>query len=194
MRGSEHGWSSSVRRGLVIAGWLVPTVAGLAGAAPAVDAVLPPRFHVAESVKPRFLDLLAHSPTFQAQCQRIVEAGVRVVIEVGHPWDFDPRINALSTLVRDDRGRLAFVRVRLSHAGSWTVLLPHELEHVVEQLDGVDLPVIAAARNGQAWRVSGRAYETRRAHDVGHQVDQEYRKRAPETNLAVNATTAAPQP
>jgi hypothetical protein len=191
MRGNEHGWSSNLRRGLVAAAWLMPA---LAGAAPAVEAVLPPRFHVAESVKPRFLDLLALSPTFRAQCQRIADAEVRVVIEVGFPWEFDRKINALSTLVRDDGGRLAFVRVRLSHGGSWSVLIPHELEHVVEQLDGVNLAAIAAERNGKAWRVNGRAYETRRAHDAGHAVDREYRKRAPVERLALNATTDVRQP
>ena len=49
--------------------WLMPA---LAPAAPADEAVLPPRFHVAESVKPRFLDLLTYSHTFRAQCQRRV--------------------------------------------------------------------------------------------------------------------------
>ena len=190
MRGDTDGWHSNLRRGLTMAAWLMPTIAG---AAPGAEAVLPPRFHVAESVKPRFVDLLAHSPTFRAQCQRISDAGVRVVIEVGLPWEFDRQINALSKLVRDDDGRLAFVRVRLSHEGSWTVLIPHELEHVIEQLEGLNLAVATSERSGKAWRVGGRAYETRRAHDAGRRVDQEYRKRAPVERLALNAT-AAPQP
>lgn len=176
MRGNEHGWGSNLRASALALAWLMPT---LAAAAPPGEAVLPPRFHVAESIQPRFLDLLARSATFRSQCERITEAGVRVVIEVGAPWEFTRQINAISRLIRDEEGRLAFVRVRLSMEGPWSVLLPHELEHVVEQLEGVNLGAIAALRDGRAWRVNGRHYETRRAHDVGFSVDREYRLRTP---------------
>jgi hypothetical protein len=110
------------------------------------------------------------------------------------PSDFNSQINAYSKLVRDEQGRLAFVRVRLSHNGSWSMLIPHELEHIVEQLDGVNLAASAAQQDGRTWRVGGETYETRRAHDAGRLVHQEYRKRAPTERLALNGTTVAPQP
>lgn len=144
---------------------------------------LPARFHVTEGLRSPFLDLLAWSVTFRKQCERIVDAEVRVVVELGAPWEFDHRVNALSTLVRDEAGRLRFVRVRLSREGRWSELLPHELEHVIEQIEGVNLMVAAAQRNGSAWRV-GSAYETRRAHAMGHLVSREYRARAPVATVA----------
>jgi hypothetical protein len=188
MRGNLHGLSSNLRNGALALAWLMPT---LAAAAPPDEAVLPPRFHVADAVQPRFLDLLARSATFRAQCQRIADAGVRVVIEIGAPWDFPRQINGLSKLIRDDEGRLAFVRVKLSMTAPWSVLLPHELEHVVEALEGVDVAAIAARRDGRAWKVGGRVFETRRAHDVGLEVDREYRLRSPGDRVPTRTAASA---
>lgn len=172
----------------LVLSWLMPRQAA---ATPADEAALPLRFHVSATVKPRFLDLLTYSATFRRQCQRIADAGVRVVIEVGAPWEFTRHVNGFSTLIRDERGRLAFVRVRLSLDAAWSELLPHELEHVVEQLDGVNLAAVAAQRDGRAWRVNGHAYETRRAHDAGQRADREYRMRTPLERVAARAADGA---
>jgi len=147
--------------------------------APRNDELLPPRFHVAESVERRFLDLLNFSPTFRAQCRRIVDAEVRVVIEVGTPWDFEPQIRGKSLVVRDDAGAVRFVRMKLRRDADLSVLLPHEMEHVLEQLEGVDLASLSKQINGGAWRVGPHAYETRRAELAGHVVDREYRRHVP---------------
>ncbi len=52
-----------------------------------------------------------------------------------------------------------------------TEFIAHELEHIVEQLDGVDLK--AQAGNGEVWRTGDGAFETRRAIDSGRRVARE---------------------
>ena len=131
---------------------------------------LPPRFHVAESMRPRFGELLERSATFRAQCRRISDAEVRVVFEVGH---------ALAVRFADSRalpghprrGRPGAVRSRAGQPGRHAhELLPHELEHVIEQLEGLDLAAVANKRNGTVWRVTGHDYETSRADQVAERV------------------------
>ena len=50
-------------------------------------------------------------------------------------------------------------------------LIAHELEHILEQLDGVDLQ--AQAGNGVVWKAGDGAFETRRAIEAGRRVARE---------------------
>jgi hypothetical protein len=52
-------------------------------------------------------------------------------------------------------------------------LLPHELEHVIEQLDGVDLVALAAAGTDGVSEVDPRIFETARARAAGRAVIRE---------------------
>jgi hypothetical protein len=105
-----------------------------------------------------------------------VDAEVRVVIEVGAVWDFASDVRATSAILRDDDGRVRFVRVRIRPEGVVARLLPHEMEHVIEQLEGLDLPRLAAKRDGRVWLVGARSFETRRACAIGTRVEQEYKE------------------
>ena len=51
-------------------------------------------------------------------------------------------------------------------------LFGHELEHVIEQIDGVDLQAITDAREG-ATRLAGGAYETARARRAGRLIAEQ---------------------
>ncbi len=57
-------------------------------------------------------------------------------------------------------------------------LLGHEFEHLIEQLDGVDLS--AMARGGEARRLTDGAFETERAIAAGQQVAGEVIDNAPD--------------
>ena len=67
-----------------------------------------------------------------------------------------------------------------------TELLAHEFEHLIEQLDGVDLP--ALARQGEARRLSDGAFETDRAIAAGHQVAGEVVDNAPDRIRSAGAS------
>ena len=64
-------------------------------------------------------------------------------------------------------------------ASDWAPQLPHELEHIIEALDGVDLRA-TAARSGRAWKVGHEGFESSRAQEAGIRIAGEYRRNAPE--------------
>jgi hypothetical protein len=86
--------------------------------------------------------------TFRRQCSRIIDTPNVLVRRAG-------RLEADIYIVRQNM----FVE-----------LLAHELEHVIEQLEGLDLQL--AARQGRG-RVREGAYETRRAIEAGRKVAAE---------------------
>lgn len=117
---------------------------------------------------PDMLGLLHRSGTFRAQCQRLAAAPrVRVTLAVVNTLDSG---RAQTTMRRYRSGALeAEVDVRFGE--NYRELLAHEFEHVIEQIDGVDLRQEVAA--GRAWVVPGGAFETRRAFLAGLQVRRE---------------------
>jgi hypothetical protein len=54
-------------------------------------------------------------------------------------------------------------------------LVAHELEHVIEQLDRIDLPSKAALPDSGVHSLAGNMFETTRATRVGLKVAQEVR-------------------
>lgn len=56
--------------------------------------------------------------------------------------------------------------------------IAHELEHVIEQVQGVDLAALAEQRGSGVYRIDmpGRPYETKRAKAAGQAVDREFRE------------------
>jgi hypothetical protein len=79
----------------------------------------------------------------------------------------------MTEIQRLSGGRLvAYVRVGLSAATG--ELIAHEIEHVLEQLDGVDLPVKSRLRGSGVKRLTElEAYETTRAIVTGQRVARE---------------------
>ncbi len=112
--------------------------------------------------------LLGRSPTFRAQCARIAaQPRVHVRIEVVNALDSG---RAQTTMHRSRSGALD-ADVLVLFGENYGELLAHELEHVIEQIDGVDLRREAA--QGRAWEIAGGLFETRRASRAGVQVRRE---------------------
>jgi hypothetical protein len=73
---------------------------------------------------------------------------------------------------RDHGGLHATVLIELREPGLYVELIAHELEHVLEQVDGTDLARLARhGLGGVADREWG--YETARAQSVGQSVARE---------------------
>jgi hypothetical protein len=80
--------------------------------------------------------------------------------------------HARSRLERDQGGLNAVVQIELRAPALYVEFIAHELEHVLEQLDGMDLGRLA--RQGLDGVVDGEgAYETARARSVGRLVARE---------------------
>lgn len=125
----------------------------------------------------QILEILSRSETFRRQCLRI--AAVRFLrIRLGISPQVSADYRAFTLLARYDAGALR-ADVTLVFAENYVELLGHEFEHVLEQIDGVNLRADAA--RGHARVLPDGAYETRRATEAGLQVLREYETLAPET-------------
>ena len=52
-------------------------------------------------------------------------------------------------------------------------MIAHEFEHIVEQLDGLDLPRLARLAPGTVWATGDQTFETQRAIAMGRLVARE---------------------
>lgn len=120
---------------------------------------------------------LENSPTFRQQC-RVLEAAANVTatlrVTTRSPGDTQ---RALTTMRRDPSGAIA-ARIEIRLGDDLTELLGHEFEHVIEQLDGVNLERLASA--GQAHRLGNGSFETRRAIIAGQRVSGEVLDHSPD--------------
>jgi hypothetical protein len=112
--------------------------------------------------------LLGRSRTLRKQCARIGAASrVRVWITI-EPHVTNAETRARSTVRRFDSGLLD-VEIELPPASTdFVELLAHELEHVTEFIDGIDLRALARNRDRHVVeRRSDGAIESDRAHAAG---------------------------
>jgi hypothetical protein len=118
--------------------------------------------------------MLRASPTFRQQCARIGRvSSLRVIVSrsMGVPMRSDA---ATATVVRDGAGRVAEARVFISSAANLVELLAHEFEHILEQLDDIDLPTLASRPDsGVSFDPVTLRYETVRAIAAGEHVAAE---------------------
>ena len=137
-----------------------------------------PNLTVASSYQPLVDTMLARSQTFRRQCARIAAAPyLSVVIRTDPP--VGKRVKALTEIHRVPGGRVEAV-VQIGHSADVGELIAHEFEHILEQLDGVDLAVKARLRGSGVRRLGEiNAYETTRAIVTGRRVAREAFQRAP---------------
>ncbi len=116
--------------------------------------------------------MLARSPTFRRQCARLAAAPHLTVLIRSDP-PVGTRAGALTAIqAKVAREIEAVVRVGMSHRTA--ELIAHEIEHIIEQLDGVDLRAksrLPASGVRHVWDLD--AYETTRAIATGLRVARE---------------------
>jgi hypothetical protein len=121
--------------------------------------------------------MLRRSATFRRQCARIAaERALVVHVSISTPsWRSDFRA---TTLMRRDGDGTVTAYVTIAPRQDVIELIAHELEHVIEQLDGVDLAQRAAAPHSGVSQQSGTPgiYETLRAKRIGQRVSTEVRE------------------
>lgn len=149
-------------------------------ASPARRASLPRNVVIDDRLRAQVEDMAALSPTLSRQFAAIDAAAASVEIRV---WPGSPSASrrAEATISRYTSG---YIRAQLFVSPNWEFveLLAHELEHVVEQIERVDLA--ALARAGVATQDAFGRFETVRARDAG-------RAAASEVEEALRAADAA---
>jgi hypothetical protein len=132
--------------------------------------------HIAAPLKPVVTAMCQRAPTFRRQVVRLARVhGLEVRISPG-PVTTGGRARAYTSMTRvDGQLRSAIVEVPYGDSAVVVELVAHELEHILEQLDGVDLDAWAGRSGVQRIGGSnGGAFETERARQVGRLVAGEY--------------------
>ena len=115
--------------------------------------------------------ILARSATFRGQCRRIAnEPGL--VVYVRHTFQPLPGgVRATTQIVRPPDGGLV-AHITLHPYDSYIEMMAHELEHIIEQLDDVDLREKARRSRSGVQLIQGNdlVFETRRAFRIGRRV------------------------
>ena len=139
------------------------------------DVGLPPNLAAASVFQPYLERMVRMSPTFRSQCRRLAAApSVKVQLRLEDPQR-RPSFRA-RTVVERDQGVVVAAHVFLLPSPDAVELIAHEIEHVLEQLDGVDLQ--AQVGSGNVWKREDGAFETRRATEAGLRVPREMRERS----------------
>jgi hypothetical protein len=136
---------------------------------------IPRNLFVSSAFRRRVEMMLHRSPTFRRQCMRIGgEPLLAVKVDIARP-PWRSGIRATTNITRRDSGHL------MAHIGIFPLndtieLIAHELEHVIEQLDEIDLHSRAALPGAGVHAVAdSHAFETARAKKIGLKVAAEVR-------------------
>ena len=143
--------------------------------APAMDLVRPPAGEgsglAVFAADPAFATVLdrmwERSPTFRRQCRWFAHAapGVSLRLRLDHTVAASARARSV---VQWRGGTLAAATLYVPAGRAMEEVIAHEMEHVLEQVDRVDLA--AHVRSGVAWRHDGGEFETVRAIETGRRV------------------------
>jgi len=136
----------------------------------------PPPNVVASEAYRHLLDvMLRGSPTFRRQCLRIGSEPLLTVYINLAPPSWPTGVRAVTRFRRQPDGRLS-AHIAIGAPNDAVELLAHEFEHIIEQVDGVDLAALAARPRTGVRRQMPDAFETARATRVGLRVTGELRQ------------------
>lgn len=143
---------------------------------------LPANVRVSPDLVPRIQVMLERSHTFRRQCQRLAEAPwVHVAVRI------DPHVNdnrgfrAVSVIQRP-QPRMFVAVVTVQALADPAIWLAHEFEHLLEQMEDLDLDTLAEKRRA-VWRVNRDMFETARAIRAGETVFTEVLGKSREDNF-----------
>jgi hypothetical protein len=139
---------------------------------------LPDSIQLASGLEPIVRSWLEHSPTFRQQCRELAAAPrLRATVRIAQrPAGTTSR--AVTRFVRQNRSGELRAEIEIRSAPDMAELLAHEFEHVLEQIEGIDLELLAAG--GEARRLADGAFETARAVRAGHRVAAEIINNSPD--------------
>lgn len=123
-----------------------------------------------DSVRELLAQMMRRSPTIRRQCAEIAAAR-RVAVTIRLTGRMSGGSRARTTMSKYEAGFIRAV-MEIPIGADLVELLAHELEHVTEQIDGIDLEALARG-SGQAVYHLGNAFETVRAREAGRAAARE---------------------
>ena len=136
----------------------------------------PPNIVVSPMYREVVEAMLRGSPTFRRQCLRLAaEPALTVVLDM-NPHEQRSDVRARTSMTRNAKGHLSAM-VRIAPLHDIEELIAHEFEHIIEQLDGVDLAARARLAHTGVTDTGrrGNMFETIRAQRMGLKVVSELR-------------------
>jgi hypothetical protein len=118
---------------------------------------------------PQLTQMLATSATFRAQCARLHDADKLVVLLQLNPVLPRGLFRARSTLRRYSSG-LLIATVEVAPGSGQPEWIGHEFEHVLEMMEGLNLPGMAKRSSPGVWRSVDGMLETARATEIGRTI------------------------
>ena len=136
---------------------------------------LPANVSLLHDIEQPLRRIYERAPSFRAQCDRIAAAeGLRVTVRI------DPLIPSRCrafTVVRR-AGRRVLADVHLPPSSDHAELLAHEFEHIIEQIEGLDLKKMSRVKGSGVYQVEYAVFETDRAQSAGRMVKAESRRKS----------------
>jgi hypothetical protein len=124
-------------------------------------ASIPANIHLTANARAAFVESMDLSTTVRRQAAVIRGAGhVQVVIRVTMPRASGSR--ARTTMVKRSGGSM-LAEVEIPAGSEFAELVAHEFEHILEQIEGLDLSVLVRDPAAGVREVQPGVYETRRA-------------------------------
>ena len=160
---------SSARLALLLSSALFLALS-LSAVAAAQDAVppLPRHVYIAPCLRETVEAMMARSPTFRAQMEALGRAralGVSITLAAS------PSSKPAEAAIRRYHSGVLLAFISIHRVSDKAELIAHEVEHVLEQVEGVQLAQLVK-KGGEAWN-TGASFETRRAIRAGRQVATE---------------------
>jgi hypothetical protein len=137
----------------------------------------PPNVVVSDTHRALLERMLQQSPTFRRQCVRIA-AERKLFINIGFAPPYTRTdLRATTFISRQANGRIT-ASITIAPVHDTVEMIAHEFEHIIEQLDGVDLAARAARPRSGVHEQSGTpgVFETVRATRIGQRVAAEVRE------------------
>jgi hypothetical protein len=135
---------------------------------------IPESIQVSDDLMPRLHVMLEKSATFRSQCRRIA-AATQLYVRVKLDVRLSGRTYRAVTKICRRRSGAIVAAIDITPFGDPAEWVAHEFEHLIEQLDGVNLRDLERRRQG-AWKSGNQMFETERAIRVGRRVSRELRE------------------
>ena len=150
------------------------TVVSGAQAKSKTASILPANFDVPDVLVGIVSDVYVQSETFRAQCDRLGRA-TNMQVSLRLDARIRPSCRAFTVITRKN-GTLC-AEVHLPPSVQMAELLGHEFEHIIEQLEHVNLRLLARVRGSGVREIDFELFETERAQRTGIIVATEVRLR-----------------
>ena len=133
-------------------------------------AFLPANVFLLHDIEQPLRHIYERAPSFRAQCARIAAAqDLRVTVRIDP--SMPSRCRAFTLLRRS--GSKIFADVHLRPSSDHAEMLAHEFEHILEQIEGLNLRILSRVRGSGVHEVEYAVFETERAQAAGEAVAAE---------------------